>query len=124
MILVDTSVWVDYLRAGDTKLANALRASQVATHPFVIGELACGNLKSREAVLSLLRALPVVPVADDDEALHFIEQHALMGRGIGYIDAHLLAATAIATPTRLWTHDKRLAAIAAELALAHRATSA
>lgn len=123
MILVDTSVWVDHLRVGDAKLADALRAGQVATHPFVIGELACGNLKSRETVLSLLRALPVVPVADDDEALFFIERNALMGRGIGYIDAHLLAATAIATPTRLWTHDKRLGAIAAKLALAHRAAA-
>ena len=123
MILVDTSVWVDYLRAGDATLAAALRAGQVATHPFVIGELACGNLKSRATVLSLLRALPVVPAADDDETLLFIEQNALMGRGIGYIDAHLLAATAIAAPTRLLTHDKRLAAIAAELALAQRTTA-
>ena len=120
MILVDTSVWVDHLRAGDARLAIALRAGQVATHPFVIGELACGSLKSRETVLSLLRALPAVPIADDDETLFFIEQNALMGRGIGYIDAHLLAATAIAAPTRLWTRDKRLAAIAAELALAHQ----
>ena len=121
MILVDTSVWVDHLRVGNAKLADALRAGQVATHPFVIGELACGNLKSREAVLSLLRALPVVSVADEDEALFFIEQNALMGRGIGYIDAHLLAATAIAAPTRLWTHDKRLGVIAAGLKLAYRA---
>jgi predicted nucleic acid-binding protein len=123
VILVDTSVWVDYLRAGDAKLAGALRAGQVATHPFVVGELACGNLKSRETVLSLLRALPAVPVADDDEALFFIEQNALMGRGIGYIDAYLLAATALAAPTRLWTHDKRLGAIAAALALAHRSAA-
>jgi predicted nucleic acid-binding protein len=123
MILVDTSVWVDHLRVGNAKLADALRAGQVATHPFVIGELACGNLKSREAVLSLMHGLPVVPVADDDETLFFIEQNALMGRGIGYIDAHLLAATAIATPTRLWTHDKRLGVIAAALKLAYRAAA-
>ena len=117
MILVDTSVWVDHLRAGDEALAALLRESRVVTHPFVIGELACGNLRGRAEVLRLLRDLPRTPVASDDEVLFFIERHELMGRGIGYLDAHLLAATTLADPTRLWTRDKRLIKVAMNLKL-------
>lgn len=103
MILVDTSVWVDHLRAGDAELAALLNGSQVLMHPFVLGELACGNLRNRMEVLALLKDLPRAAVATDEEVLFFIEQHALMGRGIGYVDAHLLAAVALGDVTRLWT---------------------
>ena len=117
MILVDTSVWVDHLRRGESGLAELLNSAQVTTHPFVIGELACGNLKNRRAVLSLLQHLPQAPVATDAEVLLFIEQHRLMGRGIGYVDAHLLAATSLSRSERLWTRDRRLAAKARDLSL-------
>jgi len=119
MILVDTSVWVDHLREGAPALAAALEQGAVLTHPFVVGELACGNLKNRREVLRLLGELPGAPMATDTEALDFIERRALMGRGIGYIDIHLLASVALAEPARLWTRDKRLAAVAEDLKLAH-----
>ena len=119
MILVDTSVWIDHLRAGDRKLATLLEGAQILSHPFVKGELACGNLQNRSELLTLLSELPQVAVASDEEVLFFIEEHKLMGRGVGYIDAHLLAAVSLATPARLWTRDKRLAAVASEMELTH-----
>jgi len=119
MILVDTSVWVDHLRDGTTALAAALEQGRVLTHPFVLGELACGNLKNRGEVLQLLGELPAAPMATDPEALDFIERRALMGRGIGYVDVHLLASVALAGTAQLWTQDKRLAAVAADLELAY-----
>jgi len=119
MILVDTSVWVDHLRAGDDQLAALLNKSQVLMHPFVVGELACGNLHNREEVLALLKDLPPSTVAADDEVLFFIDRHALMGRGIGYVDAHLLASVSLSGPAQLWTRDKRLRAVADSLALAY-----
>src|SRR5215210_6782520 len=118
MILVDTSVWIDHLRKDDPALARALDAGAVLVHPFVVGELACGNLKSRAEFLKLLRALPQAPVATEAEALAFIDGRALMGRGIGYLDVHLLASVALAGTATLWTQDKRLAAVARELGLA------
>ncbi len=118
MILVDTSVWVDHLRAGDAALAADLEAGAVCMHPFVLGELACGNLRNRAELLDLLARLPAAPVASDAEALEFIERRTLFGRGIGYIDAHLLAAVALSGTDRLWTRDRRLAEVAAELSLA------
>ena len=122
MILVDSSVWIDHLRAGEPKLAELLNTGRVLVHPFVIGELACGNLKNREAILSLLQDLPAVPAATDDEVLFFIERHGLMGRGIGYVDAHLLSAVALAGIRRLWTRDKRLRVVAASMHLAFETT--
>ena len=119
MILVDTSVWVDYLRKGDRALAAALTASRVATHPFIIGELACGQLKARDRILSLLRSLPKVPLATEEEAFQFLERRRLYGRGLGYIDVHLLAAASLHPDARLWTRDKRLQAAANELQLCH-----
>ena len=113
MILLDTSVWVDHLRLDDALVVQVLESGQVAAHPFVIGELACGNLKSRARVIGLLQALPQLPMATDDEVLYFIEKRELMGRGIGYVDAHLLAASTI-SGSLLWTRDKRLKGIAAE----------
>ena len=88
-------------------------------HPFVLGELGCGNLKNRGEVLQLLGELPVAPMATDPEALDFIERRALMSRGIGYVDVHLLASVALAGTAQLWTRDKRLAAVAADLELAY-----
>jgi len=119
MILVDTSVWVDHLRDGTPALAAALEQGRVLTHPFVLGELACGKLKNRGEVLQLLGELPAAPMATDPEALDFIERRALMGRGIGYVDVHLLASVALAGTAQLWTRDKRLAAVAADLELAY-----
>ena len=118
MILVDTSVWIDHLRQGDAALAATLQAGAVGMHPFVVGELACGNLHARAEVLGLLQALPHVPKATESEVLYFIDNHRLMGRGIGYVDAHLLASSRLAGAS-LWTRDKRLHAVATDLALAH-----
>ncbi len=118
MILVDTSVWIDHLRRSNGKLLVALEAGEVLVHPVVIGELACGNLRNRREILDLLSNLPAAPSATDAEVLGLIERRKLMGRGIGYLDAHLLAATALARPARLWTSDHNLARVAAELGLA------
>jgi predicted nucleic acid-binding protein len=115
VILVDTSVWISHLRAGDRILADLLYAGMVLTHPFVIGELALGNLRQREVVLGALSDLPVVNMATDREALHFIDRHALCGRGIGYVDVHLLAAVRLTPGAKLWTSDKRLHATAVHL---------
>ena len=118
MILVDTSVWVDHLRTGNQHLAARLDAGQVLAHSFVIGELALGHLRQRETLLAQLADLPEAVVATEPEVLAFIATHALPGQGIGYIDAHLLAATSLTTDATLWTQDKRLHAIAARLGLA------
>jgi len=121
VILVDTTVWVDHLRADDAQLSALLLSNQVLMHSFVIGELACCNLRNRDELLTLLVDLPQAPVASDAEVLFFIERHRLMGRGIGYIDAHLLAATALSDAgTSLWTRDRRLATLATELQLGYR----
>jgi predicted nucleic acid-binding protein len=121
VILVDTSVWIDHLRRGNARLAAMLDAGQVVSHPFVIGELACGTVRQRPVVLALLGRLPVSTVATHTEALAFIEGRRLMGRGLGYVDVHLLAAAAL-DDVRLWTVDKRLHAAARALgvsAMAH-----
>lgn len=120
MILVDTSVWVDHLRAGEETLAALLNGSRVLMHPFVLGELACGNLRNRDEVLGLLKDLPQATVARDEEVLFFIERHTLMGRGIGYVDAHLLAAVSLDGGAQLWTRDKRLRSVAQALNLGYR----
>lgn len=119
MILVDTSVWVDHLREGDARLAAALDKGTVCTHPFVLGELACRNLRNRREVLDHLARLPVLPVATHAEALALIERRALMGRGIGYVDVHLLGSVLLDGTARLWTRDRRLHGVAAELGVAH-----
>ena len=118
MILVDTSIWIDHLRSGSPALAALLQNEAVCTHDFVIGELACGNLRNRAEVLGLLQSLPRLSAATEDETLFFIEQQHLMGRGIGYVDTHLLAAAVIRN-IPIWTKDKRLMAIAEEKAWAH-----
>lgn len=115
MILVDTSVWVDHLRRGDAALVALLERAAVVMHPFVVGELACGSLHDRRAVLSLLQDLPAAAVATPEEALGFIERHALHGQGIGYVDVHLLASAALTEGGKLWTRDARLLKAAALL---------
>ena len=116
MILVDTSVWVDHLRSGLPLLANLLQEGEVLIHPWVIGEIACGNLRNRNQVLDLLQGLPTAVVASVSEVLLLIERSNLMGRGIGYVDAHLLAAAKLSR-CGLWTQDRRLAALAQEQGL-------
>ena len=118
MILVDTSVWIDHLRKGNTQLNSLLLNAAVLIHPFVIGELACGNLHDRSRILNLLGDLPAGRVADDQEVLFFIEQNDLMGRGIGYVDAHLLASVSLSSPSRLWTVDRKLKDVATSLGMA------
>lgn len=107
-VLADTSVWIDHLKKGEARLAELLEHNRVLMHPFVLGELACGNLKNRQKLLGLLDDLPFAVVASDDEVLSFIENHSLMGQGIGYIDAHLLAAARLNAEACLWTRDRGL----------------
>jgi len=115
-MLVDTSVWVDHFRHDDHRLRTLLLREQVQSHPFVIGELACGSLRRRAEVLSLLQNLPAVPVASNYEALELIERHKLMGRGIGWVDVHLLASASLAG-VPVWTRDRRMAGVARLLGL-------
>lgn len=118
MILVDTSVWVDHLRTNNETLAGLLNMGAVLVHPFIIGELALGRMRQREIVLTSLAALPGTAIATDAEVRRFIERHALFGRGIGYVDVHLLAAARLTDAASLWTNDKRLYGVAGELGLA------
>lgn len=115
MILVDSSVWIDHLRRRDAELVKLLEAGVVACHPFVIGELACGFPPDRKPFLDELAHLPAAPVATQEEALGFLDRYALMGRGVGWVDVHLLASAFLAGHTPLLTRDKRLASIATEL---------
>jgi predicted nucleic acid-binding protein len=118
VILVDTSVWVDHLRRGDGALVVLLEQTQVLMHPFVVGELACGSLSDRAAVLELLQELPAAVVAEESEVLGFIEHHALYGQGMGFVDIHLLASVLLTEGAMLWTRDKRLRFAAEALGLA------
>lgn len=121
MILVDTSVWVSHLRIGNEHLKQLLINGEVATHPFLIGELACGNLRNRQEILTLLQFLPQVKQASQEEALQFIETHTLMGLGIGFIDIHLLASARL-SQIRIWTSDKKLDAAALALGISYKST--
>jgi len=116
MVLADTSIWIDHLRRGVPRLAERLSEGLILMHPFVAGELACGNLKDRAFILSELHALPAAQRASDDEVLQLIEDRRLSGRGLGWIDAHLLAS-ALLSNCRFWTLDSRLAKAAADLRL-------
>lgn len=118
MILVDTSVWITHLRDGVGRLALLLEDGQVLGHPWVAGELALGTLAQRHVVLELLANLPQATTASDPEVMTLIETRQLFGRGIGFVDAHLLAATMLTDGSRLWTADQRLAAAAADLGVA------
>ncbi len=119
MILVDTSVWVDFFRQGNEDLQRLLEQGQTLMHPYILGELACGHLEPRERILEDLGDLPRVAKARDEEVLYFIEHHQLMGSGIGYLDAHLLTAAQLHHGVRLWTLDKRLAKVADQLLTIH-----
>jgi len=118
VILVDTSVWIEHLRSASAILTELLGDGQVLVHPFVLGELALGSLRQRDVFLSDLRDLPQAVVATDGEVLSLIDRRTLFGRGIGYVDAHLLAAARLTAGSKLWTHDRRLQAVAAQLDLA------
>ena len=119
MVLVDTSVWIEHFRFGNHALRNALNDSLVLMHPFVLGELACGGFKNRTRVLSDLAALPAAQTAAQEEVLRLVDDRRLWGRGIGWIDAHLLAS-ALLSGCRLWTTDVRLNRVAGALGLTSR----
>jgi len=116
MILVDTSIWVDHLRKGNRHLEKLLLDAEVVCHPFVIGELACGNIKNRSEILTLLQSLPVIPTIDINEYLYFIDQNLLYGSGIGFVDIHLLASARL-LDIPMWTADKKLRDVAVTLNL-------
>jgi len=121
VILVDTSVWARHIDRKVEALSVLLEADDVSSHPFVIGEIALGNLRRRDVVLADLRLLQQAAVATHEEVMEMVERHRLFGRGIGYVDAHLLAAARLTEDTRLWTLDKKLAATAAQLGIAYQA---
>ena len=116
MVLVDTSIWIAHFREGQPALADLLSDGQVLMHPFVVGELACGNLKNRSKILSELQALPPAAHASNSEVMRFVEDRRLWGKGLGWIDAHLLAS-ALLSHCRLWTLDKGLFSAALRLGL-------
>ncbi|MFM0222076.1 type II toxin-antitoxin system VapC family toxin [Paraburkholderia dipogonis] len=117
MILVDTSVWIDHIGRSEPILVELLLHDRVRIHPYVIGEISLGSLRDRPAVLRALNDLPRVPVATPDEVLFLVERQHLFGRGIGYVDASLLASAKLQPGVTIWTRDKRLKKIADELAL-------
>ena len=119
MVLVDTSVWVEHLRKGVPNLEALLADGEVVCHPFVIGELACGNLRNRQEILTLLQELPTMPEVAHEELLNFVERHRLMGRGLGLVDVHLLASTQLAG-IMLWTLDRSLRQAATGLNASNR----
>ncbi|MGR3301890.1 MAG: PIN domain-containing protein [Candidatus Scalindua sp.] len=118
MVLVDTSIWISHFIKGNTHLKELLNDESVACHPFIIGELACGGLKNRKEILSLLKALPQVQTAESDEILQFIDSKRLFGTGLGLVDVHLLAS-ALLTKMLLWTADKSLQTAADKLNILH-----
>ena len=118
MILVDTSVWVEHLRSANAILGALLDDGGVLGHPFVLGELALGNLRQRDDILRALQRLPQATSASHLEVLQFIDREALYGRGIGYVDAHLLAAARLTVGSKLWTRDRRLQRVADQLGFA------
>lgn len=118
MVIIDTSIWVDHLRKGNLHLEKLLLNAEVVCHPFIIGELACGNIKNRSEFLSLIQTLPMAPIIDPDEFLYFVEQNKLMGRGIGFVDVHLLASARL-SEIPLWTFDKKLKSVSIELNIAY-----
>lgn len=119
MILVDTSIWVEHLRAANPHLMDVLADLRVAIHPFVVGELAVGNLRDRSTVLSTLQGLPEAVRAQDSEVLSFVHAQRLHGRGLSYIDVHLLASSMLSENSLLWTSDRRLHESAQELGIAY-----
>ena len=119
MILVDTSIWVAHLRKGNRQLEQMLMNAEVMCHPFIIGELACGTIKNRKEILSLLKSLPSSPVIEFDELMFFIDENQVMGIGIGFVDVHILASAQL-SGTFLWTADKKLNSAAIKLSLNYK----
>jgi len=119
MVLVDTSVWINHFRSSDRHLEKLLIDGAVVCHIHIIGELACGNITNRKEIISLLQALPQVPFIEFDEYLYFIEQNQLFGKGIGFVDIHLLASAQL-SQVPLWTADKRLKTASTELNLQYK----
>lgn len=122
MVIVDTSIWVTHLRKGSRHLEELLLDVQVVCHPFIVGELACDNINNRNEFLSLLQSLPMAPTVALDELLFFIERNQIMGMGIGFVDAHLLASAQLLR-IPLWTSDKRLRAAAIKLKISYKRTA-
>ncbi|MFH0922336.1 MAG: PIN domain-containing protein [Fibrobacterota bacterium] len=116
MILIDTSAWVSHFHKGDADLGFLLSEGLAACHPFVIGELACGNLRNRKEILSLLQTLPGTPVVSNSEHLHFIELKKIHGIGLGFVDIHLLASVCL-TGCKIYTHDKTLHRVSTQLGI-------
>ena len=119
MVIVDTSIWVSHLRKSLPLLEKLLLNAEVVCHSFIIGELACANIKNRKEFLSLIQTLPMAPIIDLDEFIYFVDQNKLMGRGIGFIDIHLLASARL-SESPLWTLDKKLKSVAKELNVAYK----
>ena len=119
MVLVDTSIWVAHLRKGNRQLEQLLMDTEVICHPFIIGELACGAIKNRKEILSLLKSLPSAPVFEFDELMFFIDENQMMGIGIGFVDVHLLGSAQL-SGTFLWTADKKLNSAAIKLSLNYK----
>ena len=119
MILADTSVWIDHFRRIDKEMESLLERRQIMIHPFVVGELACGNLSRRASLLETLDELPGAVVAADREVREFIERHRLYGKGVGFVDFHLLVSTVLSPDASLWTADRRLGEIAARMKVGH-----
>jgi hypothetical protein len=118
MILVDSSVWIDHIRTPDQILSDLLARDEVLIHPFVVGEIALGTIRGREVFLASLQRLPSATVASDGDVMHLIERHRLFGRGVSYVDAHLLAAARLTPNTALWARDRRLREAASQLGVA------
>ena len=121
MILVDSNVWIDHLHRADERLTELLTAKQVRCHPYVLGEVALGLLGPKRTLLNLLQRVRSADVASTGEVLDFIGSEKLHGKGIGYVDAHLLASCRLMTGSRLWTRDKRLHEQAERLGVAYAA---
>ena len=119
MVIVDTSIWITHLRQGSGHLEELLLDGKVVCHPFIIGELACGNIKNRNEFMSLIQSLPMAPTVTLDELLYFIERNKLMGIGIGFVDAHLMASAQLSR-IPLWTSDKRLKPAAIKLKVSYK----
>ena len=119
MVLVDTKIWINHFRKTDKELVRNLNLGSVACHPFVIGEMAAGNLKNRTEILTLFQSLPATPVVEPDEYLEFVSTRKLMGKGLGFVDIHILASSVL-SGIPLWTGDKRLAKSAKDLGVAYK----
>lgn len=119
MVLVDTNIWINHFRKTDEGLVRHLNQGAVSCHPFIIGELAAGNLKNRTEILTLFHSLPTTPVIEPDEYLEFVSTRKLTGKGLGFVDIHIMAS-AVLSGIPLWTGDKRLAKSAEDLGVAYK----